>query len=206
MMSAGSLDDESFEIKLNFIEGSIRLKKLDKETGDTPLGDATLNGAVYDLYDSDMNYIGSFVTGKNDTISGLPIGHYYIKERIASEGYMLDLNTYEVTINENNLNKEITVYEDIIKRKVDIFKVFDNGGTGILTTEEGVIFDVYDSSDNKVGSITTDSDGYASIVLPYGAYTFKQVTSTKDYYKVDNFKVIIDKYDTRPIYKLLSDS
>ena len=31
MMSAGSLDDESFEIKLNFIEGSIRLKKLDKE-------------------------------------------------------------------------------------------------------------------------------------------------------------------------------
>ena len=79
-----------------------------------------------------------------------------------------------------NLNKEITVYEDIIKRKVDIFKVFDNGGTGILTTEEGVIFDVYDSSDNKVGSITTDSDGYASIVLPYGAYTFKQVTSTKD--------------------------
>ena len=85
MMSAGSLDDESFEIKLNFIEGSIRLKKLDKETGDTPLGDATLNGAVYDLYDSDMNYIGSFVTGENDTISGLPIGHYYIKERIASE-------------------------------------------------------------------------------------------------------------------------
>ena len=57
-----------------------------------------------------------------------------------------------------------------------------------------------------MGSITTDSDGYASIVLPYGAYTFKQVTSTKDYYKVDYFKVIIDKYDTRPIYKLLSDS
>lgn len=206
MMSAGSLDDESFEIKLNFIEGSIRLKKLDKETGDTPLGDATLNGAVYDLYDSDMNYIGSFVTGKNDKISGLPIGHYYIKERTASEGYMLDLNTYEVTIDENNLNKEITVYEDIIKRKVDVFKVFDNGGTGILTTEEGIIFDVYDSADNKVGSITTDNDGYASIVLPYGAYTFKQVTSTKNYYKVDDFKVIIDKYDTRPIYKLLSDS
>lgn len=206
MMSTGSLDDESFEIKLNFIEGSIRLKKLDKETGDTPQGDATLNGAVYDLYDSDMNYIDSFVTGKKDKISGLPIGRYYIRERTASEGYMLDLDTYEVTIDENNLNKEIIVYEDIIKRKVDVFKVFDNGGTGILTTEEGVIFDIYDSADNKVGSITTDSDGYASIILPYGVYTFKQVTSTKDYYKVDDFKVIIDKYDTRPIYKLLSDS
>ncbi len=206
MMSSGNLNDDGINIKINLTDGSIKLKKLDKETGNVSLGEATLNGAIYDLYDSEMNYIDSFVTGKKDKISGLPIGHYYIKEKTASEGYMLDLNTYDVTIDENDLNKEIIVYEDIIKRKVDVFKVFDNGGTGILTTEEGVIFDIYDSTNNKLDSITTDSDGYASIVLPYGVYTFKQVTSTKDYYKVDDFKVIIDKYDTRPIYKLLSDS
>ncbi len=206
MMSAGSFDDESFEIKLNFIDGSIKLEKLDKETGEVSSGDATLKGAIYDLYDSDMNLVDSFITGKKDKIDKLPLGEYFIRERTASEGYTLDLSTYVVNIDENNLNRELTVYEKIIKRKVDIFKVFDNGGTGILTTEEGVIFDIYDSTDNKVGSITTDKDGYASIVLPYGVYTFKQATSTKNYYKVDDFKVIIDKYDTRPIYKLLSDS
>ncbi len=206
MMSSGSLYDDEFEVKLHFIDGSIKLKKLDKETGEVSSGDATLNGAIYDLYDSDMNYVDSFITGKKDKIDKLPIGEYFIKERTASEGYKLDLSTYVVNINESNLNREITVYEKIIKKRVDIFKVFDNGGTGILTTEEGVVFDVYDSADNKVGSITTDKDGYASIILPYGVYMFKQVNSTKDYYKVDDFKVTVDNDDTRPIYKLLSDS
>lgn len=206
MMSAGYFNLDTVNVKVNLLNGSIKIKKLDKENGNAPLGDASLKGAIYDLYDSNMNLIDSFVTGKKDTIDKLPIGKYYIKERTASEGYTLDLNTYEITIDENNLNNEITVYEEVIKRKVDIFKVFDNGGTGLLTTEEGIVFDIYNSNNSKVGSITTDKDGYASIVLPYGEYTFKQKTSTKNYYKVDDFKVNIDKYDEKPIYKLLSDS
>lgn len=207
MISAGSLDNDSIIIKINYKEGSIKLNKIDKEKGNNiPSGDASLKGAIYDLYDADMNLIDSFVTGKKDRIDKLPTGKYYIKEKTASKGYKLDLNTYEVNIDENNLNSEITVYEEVIKRKIDIFKVFDNGGTGILTTEEGIVFDIYDSNNVKVGSITTDTDGYASIILPYGEYTFKQITSTKNYYKVEDFKVNIDTYDERPIYRLLSDS
>lgn len=206
MMSAGSLDDESIEIKINFIEGSIKLVKLDRDNGNVPSGDGSLNGAIYDLYDSDMKLVDSFITGKKDTIDKLSIGKYYIKERTPSEGYMIDLNTYEVVIDENNLNKEIIVYEDIIKRRVDIFKVFASSETGILNTESGIVFDIYNKDNNKIGSIVTDNDGYASIELPYGIYTFKQINSTKDYYKVDDFKINIDEYDTRPIYRLLSDS
>jgi len=57
-----------------------------------------------------------------------------------------------------------------------------------------------------VATITTDEIGYASVTLPYGIYTFKQTTSTKNYYKVEDFTINISEYDERPIYKLLSDS
>ncbi len=206
MMSSGGVSSPSVNVNINLIGGSISLEKLDRESGNTPMGEGTLDGAVYDLYDANMKYIDSFVTGKKNKIDNLSLGKYFIKEKSSSRGYRLDMNTYEIVISENDLNKNITVYEDVIKRQVDIFKVFASGGTGILTTESGVVFDVYNNSDVKVGSITTDSDGYGNIILPYGKYTFKQVTSTKNYYMVDDFVVNIDKYDTKPIYRLLSDS
>ena len=206
MMSSGNLKNDNVVLKINLINGSIKLKKLDSINGNVPSGDGSLSGAIYDLYDSDMKLVDSFITGKKDTIDKLSIGKYYLKERTPSEGYMIDLNTYEVVIDENNLNKEIIVYEDIIKRRVDIFKVFASSETGILNTESGIVFDIYNKDNNKIGSIVTDNDGYASIELDYGIYTFKQITSTKDYYKVDDFKINIDEYDDRPIYRLLSDS
>ena len=75
-----------------------------------------------------------------------------------------------------------------------------------MVGEENIRFDIFDKDNNLVTSITTDSDGYASTYLVYGTYTVRQVNSTPGYYKIDDFKVTIDREDDRPIFKLISDS
>ncbi len=207
MLSSGKIDNVSSKIKLKIKSGSLTISKLDKETGDNvPQGDASLFGAIYEIFDENDILIGEIVIGRENTINNLPIGKYYIKEKEASDGYLLDDNVYEVEITENELNINLTVYEEVIKREINIFKVFASDKTGILVGESGVTFEIYDSKNKLVNTITTDSDGFAKVLLPYGIYTFRQVNSTEDYYKVDDFIVKVDKYDERPIYKLLSNS
>ena len=207
MMSVGMLDMPSISIKVNVMGGSVTINKLDSENkNDVSRGNATLDGAIYGLYDYDGVLIDTFITGKKEMISNLTLGKYYVKEIKPSNGYLLDNNRYDFEIAKNNLDINLTLYEDVIKRKIDIFKVFASDETGPLVGEPNIRFDVYDESNILIDSIVTDNDGYASIILPYGVYTFKQVNSTSGYYKVDDFIINVNVYDERPIYKLLSNS
>lgn len=206
MMSSGKVKDTKGKIKLNIISGSITIQKKDSKTGDTPLGEASLKGAKYNLYDKDGNIVGDFITGENEKIDHLPIGEYYIKEEKPSPGYLLDDNIYTIEITEDNLNISLDVYEDVIKRKIDIFKTYARNSTGSLIPEANVTFEIYNKDNKLIDTITTDNSGYASTTLPYGTYTLSQITSPEGYEKIENQKIIIDKYDTRPIYKLFSDA
>lgn len=207
MMSSGGITNATSNININLLSGSIELNKYDNETKkDTPQGEATLNGATYGLYDENNNLIDTFIIGKKNKITALKMGTYYIKELEASEGYLLDDNIYSVDIDNNNQEIKLAVYEDVIKRKVEIFKVYASDNTEILEGENNIKFNIYNKDNVLVDSIITDNLGYASIYLPYGSYIFKQMNSTKDYYKVDTFSVTIDNNDERPIVKLISNS
>lgn len=206
MMSVGNIDIPSSKVNVNLLEGSININKLDSDTNsDVPRGEGSLIGSVYGLYDSDNMLVDKFVIGSKEEIGHLKVGKYYIKELEAGRGYLVDDNVYEVLISSDNLHINLTLYDKVIERKVDVFKVFATSETGIMAGEEGISFEIYDKDNNLFDTIVTDSDGYAHITLPYGSYTFHQVNSTYGYYKADDFKVFIDKYDNRPIYKLLSD-
>lgn len=207
MMSTGIVDEVTSTIKVKIVGGSIELTKLDKETRtNNAQGEATLKGAVYELYDEEGNIVDTITTGTKDKIDNLQLGKYTLKEKTPSKGYLLDKNTYNIEITKDNLNVKLEVYEEVIKRKVEIFKVFAKSTTGELTPEPNISFEVYNKSNELIDTITTDSEGYAAITLPYGTYTFKQINTTKNYYKVNDFTITISEYDTRPIYKLLSDS
>ena len=195
------------QIKIKLTGGTLELTKLDKETEmSIPQGEASLEGAIYELYDEDNNIVDAIITGTKDKIENLPLGKYTLKEKTPSKGYLLDTNIYDIEITKDNLNVNLNVYEEVIKRKVEIFKVFASNMTGILTPEPNIIFEIYDKNKSLISTVTTDSEGYTNITLPFGTYTFKQINSSENYYKVENFEVIIDRYDERPIYKLLSDS
>ena len=206
MMSSGQIDPVISSIKLNILNGTITINKKDIEKGDKVQGEGTLKGAKYNLYDNKGALKGTFITGTKDKLEGLSPGEYYLKEIEPSRGYKLDNNIYTVSITKDNLDVEVTVYEEVIKRKVDIFKVFASSETGLLTPEEGILFEVYDKDNNLISNLTTDKDGYMSIILPYGTYTLKQITTPEGYEKIKDYRITIDEEDERPIYKVFTDA
>ena len=229
VMRVGYYDPLPALFNLDVIGGRVEIYKLDSETKESfPQGNASLENAIYGIYTTNNEKIGELKTDFNGyAISDyLPsLGEFYIKEITPSKGYTLDKNKYSFVLNENVLLESLDVYEKVKETKLTLFKVFANSKTGILTPEPNVTFEVYLNncnfrpmlrSSNKlreinnnvclVNEITTDKNGYAEIKLPYGSYTFKQITSTPNYEKVDDFEFVVGDDTDSNTYKLISNA
>lgn len=154
-------------------------------------GDATLEGAVYGLYNNGV-LVDTYTTDKNGyflTDYYVCGDNWYLQEITPSEGYLLDdtryyidCSAYEYTV---ELNTEyVDVYEAIVRGKIAIIKHCDDGSTKIETPEEGAVFAVYlksagsyDNAEEKERAILfCDEFGFAETAwLPYGTYVVEQV-------------------------------
>ncbi len=198
-------------VKLNVVGGKVSINKLDVDTQkNTPQGsEATLEGAIYGVYDLTGKLIVELNTdneAKAQTGEILNIGSYYIQEIRASEGYLLDTNKYFFEINTENQSPSIKVYEQIIKRDIEINKFYANGETGMLKPESGIVFEVYNNKDEYITKFTTDENGYAKVNLVYGTYTIKQKTTTEGHEFVKDFKVVINNDSPDTIKYSLSNA
>ncbi len=203
-------DEVSMELKITANGGKVTLEKVDKDTKlNIPKGAASLEGAVYGIYDLDDKLITSITTGKDGLVTSslLPgIGKYKLKELKASLGYELDETVYEFEITADNLNPKVTVYEKVIERDIDLYKVLGEKGSQLLEAEGGITFDIYLKNTNTYyQSITTNEKGHAYISLPYGSYIFKQKNSTNNYEKVKDFEITIDENTKSLVEKTLYD-
>ena len=145
------------------VNATINLVKEDKDTGNRPQGEATLEGAVYGLYAAedimDPSYdgtvihkkdslIGQITTDKNasGTIENLYLGEYYWQEISPSEGYELDETKYPFTASYKDQNTitvtvDKTVKETIRTGEFDLIKVITDGSQSeIMTNEKGAEF------------------------------------------------------------------
>lgn len=220
VMRLGYYDPLPALFNLNVIGGRVEINKMDSDTKESiPQGSASLEGAIYGIYNTSNEKIGELKTDSNGyAISDyLPsLGEFYLKEITPSKGYTLDKNKYSFVLSENVLLESLDVYEKVKETDLTLFKVFANSKTGILTPEANVTFEIYlnncntklKSNDNScyVNEITTDKNGYAEIKLPYGTYTFKQTTSTPNYEKVEDFQVVVDDNTESNTYKLISNA
>lgn len=87
IMQVGSYDPINLSIKINITGGKIKLTKVDNETNTTiSQGQATLVGAIYNVYDSNNNIVSKLTIGsdKTATTDYLPLGTYTIKEESSS--------------------------------------------------------------------------------------------------------------------------
>ena len=154
-------------------------------------GDATLEGAVYGLY-NDGVLVDTYTTDKNGyflTEYYVCGDNWYLQEITPSEGYLLDdtryyidCSAYEYTV---ELNTEyVDVYEAIIRSKIAIIKHCDDGSTKIETPEEGAAFAVYlksagsydEAEENERAILFCDEFGFAETEwLPYGTYVVEQI-------------------------------
>ena len=154
-------------------------------------GDATLEGAVYGLYNNGV-LVDTYTTDKNGyflTDYYVCGDNWYLQEITPSEGYLLDdtryyidCSAYEYTV---ELNTEyVDVYEAIIRGKITIIKHCDDGSTKIETPEEGAVFAVYlksagsyeNAEETERAILFCDEFGFAETAwLPYGTYVVEQI-------------------------------
>lgn len=192
VVSVGKPTLASFNLSIEVTGRDINIQKVDEETKEAvPQGDATLNGAIYEVYDSSNNLQGQIVTGASGVgKTSLNNGTYTIKEVKTPKGYKLSDKEYNVTITSNNTPLRLTVSDEVIKGEVKITK--KKGGTGEeYIAESGAEFDIIDRNGDIVEKLVTDENGVTTATLPYGKYTIKQTKGEEGYVFSEDIEVNI---------------
>lgn len=188
----------------------IYITKTDAETGGAKREDtdATLSGAVYEIYDAKGNLVET-VTAEGSVAKSklLVLGTYTVKEKTPPTGYNLNPNPVTVTGDFDGQMVEIGradtgIQDTVIKGQVSLVKFIDaplTGDTedgGIKTPLEDVTFVfTLKSTGYEACRITTNADGYAiTPLLPYGVYRVEELQgeSNDGYRLVEPFDVNID--------------
>lgn len=196
---------ENLKVSDSYIVGRVRILKKDSETkNNIAQGGATLEGAVYGIYDLNDNLITSIRTNKEGVAESDDIiyGSYYIKEVTPSEGYYLDEQKYYFDINTVDQKiLEYTSYEQVIKREFKLTKTYTELVTMEMKAEKDAIFELkLVGSDKVVATLTTNDDGFASVTLPYGLYEVTQTKGITGHYLVDPFTIDLREQDQNKIY------
>lgn len=200
MIVPGTSDPVVAGVRIDTFNGKVEGQKKDRETG-TPQGQASLSNAEYGIYEKETNNLVTTVVTdehgyfKSDNI--LEAREYYIQEITHSEGYKLNgSREYFSLVDKESVYLE--VYEDVIKNYISILKQYDyvDGNTTILHPESNITFDILYPDGRKYDSITTDSNGYASLVIPYGRWQIHQVNTHDGFSKMNDFYITVD-YDSK---------
>lgn len=207
------IDDPLYvAVEVNALGGKVSLEKIDSKTlSYKPLGDASLKGAIYGIYDEYNSRIGEITTTGNGIVTSdyLPkLGKFYLLEEKSSLGYKLDSTKYYFEITENNLKPKIVVHEQVIEKEFELYKTFSDGGKSmILKAEPNITFEFYLESSMKLyESATTDATGRLLVKLPYGTYIVKQKNTTYNHEKLDDFKIVINEASAEKITKVATNA
>lgn len=195
-------------LKDKYKKVKMTVRKKDSETGSTPQGDATLEGAVYGVY-SDVACTKLVKSYKTNAKGTFETDYYrcgvnmYLKEITPPEGYLKNDKVYTITkdgqqfTNEYN-SAETQVDDDVVKGDVSIIKGMGNGLAGIVVPENKAQFQIYLASAGSYDKakaterdiLTTDLTGYAkSKKMPYGTYVVHQTVGAANTEKCPDFYV-----------------
>ena len=154
--------------------GTLRIQKVCSESGEP------LSGAVFQLYDSKKNLLGSYTTDKEGVIEvlrKLTAGNYWLKETKAPAGYALDAEPREIEIRDGEtsiVELSNTPLCTLKIRKID------------SETKEplyGGLFHLYNESGVLLGEYATDDKGEFELSqkLAAGIYFLKEIKAPAGY-------------------------
>ena len=191
----GNNEKQEFKTTINVESGSLKINKLDKDNeSNVPSGNAKLEGTTYGLYDSNKELIKELVVDKEGktSLNHLEYGSYCVKELKSGEGYRIDEEDHCFKISHTKLNVELNLYNEVIKGEVTINKYINDENDENVIKEPNISFNIKGITHGYENIITTNEEGKAVIILPYGKYLFKQLNTLPNYIKTDDFIVNID--------------
>ena len=198
--------------------GSVSIDKFDAVTGQTPQGEASLAGAVYEVVNSSANSVvvlgkiyapGEVICklttdakGHAETENIFPVGTYTIRESAASPGYLLNKQWQQsFSVTEEKKDHSFSYAdgtgcpETVISGKIQLTKKIVNTIDNLSVPEVGAEFSVTDSKGIVVGTIVTGENGIGtSKELPYGTYTVKQISGQAGTIFCDSWTVTVDEH------------
>lgn len=193
-------------------KGIARIFKQDAETGNNAQGAATLEGAVYGLYQADGTKIKS-VTLKNINgkvqaeVRDLKLGAYYFLEEKAPVGYNLNTNKIHFELvygdqNKETVTTEVIAKDQVIKGTIEGVKV---GNKDFVDTKdpdnkpklEGIEISLTSKTTGKVvKAVLTDKDGYFTFgknAVVVDTYIVSETKGKEGYKLFEPFEVTISE-------------
>ncbi|MCQ6531044.1 SpaA isopeptide-forming pilin-related protein, partial [Bacillus mycoides] len=159
------------------IRGNVELLKVDTENNDV-----TLEGAEFELRDSNNEMLDTYKTGKDGkiVINNLVFGDYKLIETKAPTGFVLEPTPLTFSVTEEDQTIRLTKenkknYGDLEITKVDIA----DENKKLANAK----FEIYNATGDKVVEGVTDENGVATFKhLAFGKYTFKEVVAPEGYF------------------------
>ncbi|MGN3392698.1 VaFE repeat-containing surface-anchored protein [Enterococcus gallinarum] len=200
-------DPLSSILKLNVLkEGNIRVFKEDAETGVKAQGAASLENAVYGLYQADGKKIKEFtmknINGKVQAeIKDLDPGKYVLKEIKAPKGYVLSDETIEIVV-EPGKTVNATVKDQVIKGTINLVKVANKALVDSTNPDNkpklaGIEISLTSKTTGQVvKTVVTDKDGYASFgknAVVFDTYILSETKGKEGYKLFEPFEVTISE-------------
>lgn len=165
--------------------GKIQIKKVDSET------DKPISGVTFALYKKDGTYISSATTNAEGiaNFGSLYQGEYILKETSTNENYVLNTDSFDITV-EYNKTATKTITNEHKKGTLAVFKVDKDNHRIALGN---VNFDLYSEEFQEViGTFVTNTDGEISIRdLRTGKYKLIEKNTGKWYNLADDTNVDI---------------
>ena len=173
-------DNEVVEKKITnyYDKGKVIINKIDSETKE-PITDAVFE--VYRIEDNGkeklVDTISKFSNKGVGTSKELKNGKYYVIEKVAPKGAILDKTKHEFEITDKEKEINLTIENKFKKAQIKLIKR-DDGGNIVA----GAKFDILDSNKNVLESLTIDENGEAiSKKYRIGTYYVRE-TYTPDLY------------------------
>lgn len=188
----------SFNIENQIMYGDVCLEKVNNHG-------KTLEGAIFDLYDVEHRYLGSFTSDESGLIcvDNLRYGTYYFIEKQAPVGHILDSKPLFFNISHHKQKVSLTSSNELYTSKIIILKKDGETGLGLkgagfsirdlkkdtllnFETPQGETYSVLESDENGIVEVPAN--------LPYGSYSVEEVYAPEGYIPSNpiNFEVNLD--------------
>lgn len=171
----------------------ITVQKTDSETGKTvPQTHGSFAGAVYDIYTIDdateqISVVDTLITDDNGKASSdlLPPGRYYVKEKTAPPGYIVNPEAVEIEAYSTDAETSVFYYNVNMKESPTTTEVHKIDAT-TRAYVAGAVLAVFDESGTEIERWTTEKAPHVIKALRKGTYRLKELSAPSGYLCADD--------------------